>query len=285
MLLVTGCGPLGSRLVKTLGKAGEVKCVCDKEHAGSECLKYDIKNNDEIAGIVNELKPAKMVLTEDLPDIEYCEQNRMYAMEYNTRGTRYFVEAGIAAGSRVTYVSTAYVFDGRKADGMYTEDDKVNPINVYGETRLMGEVATDKAPDYLIFRMGEAYGDYSGNFVKKVYDSLKAGVTIELARDMYFSPIFIDDAAEAVAKLVSENMNGVYNLAGPERISQYEMGLKIAKVFGLREDLLVPLSADELGLTVRMPRDLSLDVSKILMIAKIRGIDEGLEALKKSMGV
>ena len=121
------------------------------------------------------------------------------------------------------------------------------------------------------------------NFVKRVYDSLKSGVTIELARDMYFSPIFIDDAVEAITKLVTENMNGVYNLAGPERISQYEMGLKIAKVFGLKEELLVPLSADELGLTVRMPRDLSLDVSKIMMIVKIRGIDEGLEAMKRSM--
>jgi dTDP-4-dehydrorhamnose reductase len=285
MLLVTGCGPLGSRLVKTLGGAGEVKCACDKEHAGSECLKYDIKNSEEITRIVSELKPAKMVLTEEIPDIEYCERNSMYAMEYNTRGTRFFVEAGIAAGSRVTYVSTAYVFDGRKLGGMYTEDDKVNPINAYGETRLMGEVATDKAPDYLTFRMGEAYGNYSDNFVKLVYDSLKSGVTFELARDMYFSPIYIDDAAEAITKLVTENMNGLYNLAGPDRISQYEMGLKIAKVFGLKEELIVPLSADELGLTVRMPRDLSLDVSKIMMVTKIRGIDDGLKAMKKSMGV
>ncbi len=284
MLLVTGCGPLGSRLVKTLGKAGEVKCACDKERAGSECLTYDIKSSDDVTRIVNELKPAKMVLTEELPDIEYCEHNRMYAMEFNTRGTRFFVEAGTAIGSRITYISTAYVFDGRKPGGMYTEDDKVNPINVYGETRLMGEVATDKSPDHLTFRVGETYGNFKDNFVKRVYDSLKSGVTIELARDMYFSPIFIDDAAEAVAKLTMENMNGLYNLAGPERISQYEMGLKVAKVFGLKEELLVPLSADELGLTVRMPRDLSLDVSKIMMIVKIKGIDEGLEAMKRSMG-
>lgn len=283
MLLITGCGPIGSRLVKTLGKAGEVRCACDKERAGSDCLKYDIKNSDEVTGIVNELKPAKMVLTEELPDIEYCEHNRMYAMEFNTRGTRYFVEAGIAIGSRITYVSTAYVFDGRKPGGMYTEDDKVNPINVYGETRLMGEVATDKSPDYLTFRMGEAYGNYEDNFVTRVYKSLKSGVKVELPRDMYFSPIFIDDAVEAIAKLTMEGMSGLYNLAGPERISQYEMGLKIAKAFGLKEDLLVPLSADELGLTVRMPRDISLDVSKIMMVAKIRGIDEGLEAMKRSM--
>lgn len=284
MFLVTGCGPLGSRLVKTLGRAGEVKCACDKEHAGSEYLTYDIKSSDDVTRIVNEVKPAKMVLTEENPDIEYCERNRMYAMEFNTRGTRFFVEAGIAIGSRITYISTAHVFDGRKPGGMYTENDKVNPINVYGETKLMGEVAADKSPDHLTFRVGETYGNFNDNFVKRVYDSLMSGVTIELARDMYFSPIFIDDAAEAIAKLTLENMEGLYNLAGPERISQYEMGLKIAKVFGLKEELLVPLSSGELGMTVRMPRDLSLDVSKSMMIVKIKGIDEGLEAMKRSMG-
>jgi dTDP-4-dehydrorhamnose reductase len=283
MILITGCGPLGSRLVKTFGKAGEVRCVCDKERAGGDCLKYNIKSSDEVTGIVNELKPEKMVLTEELPDIEYCERNSMYAMEFNTRGARYFVEAGIEIGSRITYVSTAYVFDGRKPGGIYTENDKVNPINVYGETRLMGEVATDKSPDYLTFRLGEAYGNYEDNFVMKVYKSLKSGVKIELPRDMYFSPIFVDDAVEAITKLTMEGMSGLYNLAGPDRISQYEMGQRIAKVFGLKEDLLVPLSADEIGMTVRMPRDLSLDVSRIMMVAKIRGIDEGLEAMKRSM--
>jgi dTDP-4-dehydrorhamnose reductase len=166
---------------------------------------------------------------------------------------------------------------------MYTEDDKVNPINVYGETKLMGEVASDKSPDHLNFRVGEVYGDYRDNFVKSVYDNLKFGIKTELARDMYFSPIFIEDAVAAIVKLSTEGMTGLYNLAGPERISHYEMGLRIAKAFGLKEKYLVPLSADELGMTVSMPRDLSLDVSKIATIVNIRGIDEGLATMKKSI--
>ncbi len=112
---------------------------------------------------------------------------------------------------------------------------------------------------------------------------LSYGQKIELARDMYFSPVYIEDVAKAVRLMAMEGMSGLYNLAGPGRISHYEMGLRIARAFGLNEDLLVPLSTEEMGFTVRMPGDLSLDTSKISTIIKIRGVDEGLEAMKRSM--
>jgi dTDP-4-dehydrorhamnose reductase len=196
---------------------------------------------------------------------------------------RFFVEAAAPFRSKVIYLSSAYVFDGRKNGGLYTEYDHVNPINVYGETKLMGEVAVDKAADHLTIRMGETYGNFPDNFVKYVADSLSYGNKLELARDMYFSPVYIEDAAAAISLLIRENMSGLYNLAGPERISHYEMGLKVAQAFSLKEDLLVPLSMEEIGYTVRMPKDLSLDVSRICTMVKIRGIDEGLEAMKKAM--
>lgn len=286
MILVTGCGPIGSELVEALASVDEVKCACDKEHPtpGSVCLAYDVENNEDIVRLMNEIKPAKLILTEEISNIEYCERNRMDAMKFNTRGTRFFVEEGNKINARITYLSSAYVFDGRKSGGLYTESDKVNPINVYGETKLMGEVAVDKSPEHLTFRVGELYGDYRDNFVRSVHDSLKFGIKMELARDMYFSPIFIDDAVNAIRTLTKENIVGLYNLAGPDRISHYEMGLKVAKVFGLKEEYIVPLSADELGMTVRMPRDISLDVSKLATMVKINGIDEGLMAMKKSMG-
>ena len=284
MILIAGCGPMGSAIHEAL-KDQEVSWVCDKEQPSpaSGCTAYDIKNSSDIARVVKSVDPQQLILAEEISNLEYCEKNRLDAMEFNTRGIRFFVEASNPLRARVIYISSAYVFDGRKAGGLYTEFDHVNPINVFGETKLMGEVAVDKAADHLTLRMGELYGNYPDNFVSSVLSSLKYGQKIELARDMYFSPIFVDDVVEAIVKLTSEGMAGLYNLAGPERISQYEMGLKVAKVFGLDESLLVPLSADELGLTVRLPRDLSLDVSKISMIVKIRGIDDGLKAMKESM--
>ncbi len=284
MILVVGCGPAGAAIYKAL-KGEEVACACDKDlpSPASGCIRYDIKNSADVSRVVKQVKPGKLVLTEEISSVEYCEKNRLDAMEFNTRGVRFFVEAAAPLRSRAIYLSSAYVFDGRKSGGLYTEYDHVNPINVYGETKLMGEVAVDKAADHMTLRMGEVYGDFPDNFVRFALSSLAYGQKLELARDMYVSPIYIEDAARAVSLLTRENMSGLYNLAGPERISHYEMGLRIAKVFGLKEDLLVPLSMEEMGFTVRMPRDLSLDTAKISALIKIRGIDEGLEAMKKAM--
>jgi dTDP-4-dehydrorhamnose reductase len=119
-------------------------------------------SQESIARLVEEQHPSAMVLTEETDSLMYCEQHRMDAMHYNTRAVRFFTEAAQKTGARVVYRSSAYVFDGRKPGGLYTETDHVNPINVYGETKLMGEVHTDKVHNFLIVRLGELYGAYEG---------------------------------------------------------------------------------------------------------------------------
>ncbi|HMK46894.1 MAG TPA: NAD(P)-dependent oxidoreductase [Methanocella sp.] len=280
MIIVTGCGPLGTGLMRSM-RDQIVKGACDK--GNSEIprgfLTYDFSSETDIARLVETEKPDTLILTEEIDNIERCERNRMDAMQYNTRAVRYFTEAAQRAGSRTIYKSTAFVFDGRKPGGMYTETDRTNPINVYGETKLMGEVATDKVPGFLIVRMGEVYGSHPGNFVSYTYDRLKRGEKVELARDMYFSPIHIEDAIISIKTLVASDMLGFCNVAGPERISHYDFGRKIAAAFGLNEDLLVPVSMAELKLTVLMPKDISLDISMLSTLVKVRTVDEGLEAM------
>lgn len=283
MILVTGCGPLGTGLVNALSRDSIVKCACDKDQPSPPggCLVYDIKSSEDIARLVREVKPHKIVLTEQISSIDYCEHDRIDAMEFNTRSVRFFVDEAGKAGARVVYISSAYVFDGRKENGRYTETDKVNPLNVYAETKLMGEVHVDKSPEYLIIRLGEMYGNYQDNFAYYVYENLKYGQKIELAGDMYFSPVYVEDAVHAVKFLVERDMTGYYNVSGPERICHYDFGVKIAEVFGLDKSLIVKVNMEDLGLKVRMPRDISLDTSKIGALMKIRGSDEGLKAMKK----
>lgn len=281
MILITGCNALGTGLVNAM--SGEiVKGACD--HTNPEIprgfITYDAMNADSISRLLDEQRPQALMLTEEVENLEYCEKHRVDAMEFNTRSVRFFTEAAKKIGARVVYRSTPFVFDGRKPGGLYTETDRVNPINVYGETKLMGEVHTDKVPDFLIVRVGELYGSYPENFASNVYDSIKYGQKIELASDMYSSPIYLDDAVFAIKELTTKRMSGFYNIAGPERISHYEFGRRIAKAFGLSEDLIVPISAKEMGFTVLMPGDTSLDIAKLSALIKIRDIEKGLSAMK-----
>lgn len=283
MILVTGCGPLAAQLVSELSKEREVKSICDKEALDivKGQLKYDIMSSADVAGVVQGVSPDTVILAEEVANLDYCEKNRMDAMYYNTRLVRYIVEA-VGSKAKMVYISSAAVFDGRKPGGMYTDKDKVNPLNVYAETKVMGEVNVDKSPGYLIIRVGELYGDYVDNFVSYVQSALKYGEKLELATDMYFSPVYMDDAVKAIALLATKGMNGIYHVAGPDRISHYDLGVKIAEKFGLDKSLLIPKKADEMGLTIMVPRDSSLDISKTSVLINIRGVNEGLEALKNS---
>jgi dTDP-4-dehydrorhamnose reductase len=284
MILVTGCNPLSCRLTDAMS-AEIAKGACDRDcpEIPRGYLTYDPLSEDSVSRLVADQRPSMVVLAEEIDSLEYCEQHRRDAMEFNTRAVRFFADAARKAGARVVYKSTAFVFDGRKQGGLYTETDKVNPINVYGETKLMGEVHVDKVPEFLIVRMGEVYGPYPDNFAGHVSQQLKYGTKVELARDMFFSPIYIDNAAAIIRELAANHMTGWYNVAGPERISHYEFGRRIAASLGADEGLIVPASAVELGLTVPMPPDTSLDVSKLKMLMNVLGIDEGLAAMKTAM--
>jgi dTDP-4-dehydrorhamnose reductase len=281
MILITGCNPLGCRLTDAMS-TDLAKGACDREcpEIPRGWLTYDAKSQESIARLVEEQSPSAMVLTEEIENIAYCEQHPRDAMEFNTRAVRFFAEASIKAKARLVYRSTALVFDGRKPGGLYTETDKVNPLNVYGETKLMGEVHVDKVPEFLIVRIGELYGGYEDNIAGYVCQQLQLGEKVELARDMFYSPIYIEDAVNAIRTLTMNSMIGFYHVAGPERISHYDFGRRIAAAFGLSEDLIVPKDSGELGLSVRMPLDTSLDTSKLSTLMKVRGIDEGLAAMK-----
>lgn len=284
MILVTGCNPLSLRLVDAMGE-GVARGACDKEcpEIPRGYLPYDPLSEESVARLVEGQKPSLLVLAEEIENVEYCEQHRRDAMEFNTRAVRFFADAARKAEARVVYRSTALVFDGRKPGGLYTETDKVNPINVYGETKLMGEVHVDKVPEFLIVRMGEVYGPSPDNFAGHVGRQLKAGEKVELARDMFFSPVLIDDAARVIRTLADNRMTGWFNVAGPERVSHYEFGRRIAAAFGADESLIVPVSASELGMTVPMPQDTSLSIAKLSMLINVRGIDEGLAAMKPAI--
>ena len=210
MILITGCNPLGCRLADAMS-TDLAKGACDRNcpEIPRGWLTYDAMSQGSIARLVEEQSPPAMILTEEIENIAYCEQHPGDAMEFNTRAVRFFAEAAKKEGVRITYRSTALVFDGRKPGGLYTETDAVNPLNVYGETRLMGEVHVDKVPEFLIVRIGELYGGYEDNIASYVCQQLKCGEKVELARDMFYSPIYIEDAVSCYPDADLEQDDGI----------------------------------------------------------------------------
>jgi dTDP-4-dehydrorhamnose reductase len=283
-ILITGSnGLLGSKLVEA-AKGHEILPTYSTKPLFPDSLKMDITSRNEVLRIISEFKPDVVIHTAAETDVDGCEVNKDRAWDVNVEGTKNIAEACAEVGTPPVYVSTDYVFDGEK--GLYDEDDKPNPINYYGLTKLEGEKHIAKIGGHLIARTSVLYGwhRWKKNFATWVLESLKQKKRITVVDDHYNSPTLADNLAELLLEAVENGLTGLYHIAGRERISRFKFALEIAKTFGLDSELVKQIKMAELKAWVaRRPRDSSLRVDKIQRELKTRllSISEGLRLMKK----
>lgn len=280
MILVIGSGLLGSDVIQVLGKDHDnvIGTYIARPKNGS--VKLDITDREEVFRTVRELKPEQIVHTAAMTNVDGCEDRMDEALAINATGTKNVADAAREAGSKLIYVSTDFVFDGRK--GMYREDDPVNPISFYGYSKLLGEYYTIMTPGYAIARTGVVFGNARQNYVSWVRDSLKNNVKIKVVTDQYNSPTLSIDCAEAIAVIIKNDATGIFHTAGSERVSRYEFAQKIAGHYGLDGSLIEPITSAALSQKARRPGDSSLDTAKIRSLHEMLTIDKALKKLDKS---
>ena len=101
-------------------------------------------------------------------------------------------------------------------------------------------------------------------------------------KDVFFTPILINDFSDILQNLINKNINGIFNVSGKERISKYKFAVKLAKIFKFRSNLIKEISIKEVKLT-RRPLDMSLDITKLkkTIVIKPKSINQSLRYLKK----
>ena len=178
-LVITGArGLLGSALVS---RAREPRGIFPLQSARAifrDPVHVDLRDRNLIAKTLQEIKPDAIVHAAALTDVDRCEREKDLANTLNHEATKVIANFANDMGVFLVYVSTDYVFDGKR--GMYREDDEPKPINFYGFTKLKGEQAVEKLlSNYLIVRASVIYGSTpsSGkvNFALWVLNALKNG--------------------------------------------------------------------------------------------------------------
>jgi dTDP-4-dehydrorhamnose reductase len=225
-------------------------------------VKLDLEDLESITKIVEEVKPSIIIHTAAYTDVDGCEINKEKAYKVN-----YLATAALAKVSKdvdlFVYISTDYVFDGSK--GMYKEEDVPLPVNYYGLSKLLGEVAVSTIlSNSVIVRVSGLYG-YSPtgkkNFGVVAFEKLSRGEPVEAFTDQRLSPTYVKFLAEKLVKLVDARITGVIHIAG-ERLSRYEFATILAEILGVGKDLVKPKRLAEAKLVAPRPRDSSLDTSK-----------------------
>lgn len=290
-ILLTGAsGYVGRYVAARLSSAHEVLgTFLDSGEMLPGCMqkKVDLRDSGAVQAVVSEFSPQLVIHAGALANPDKCERDAESARAINVEGTRAVAEAASRARAWLFYISTDLVFSGDFPP--YREDAAPRPVNVYAKTKVAAEEACrELCPRWVILRLALGYGwkkSGPGAFVDGLYKDLRAGKRVRIFQDQFRSALYLEDAAEMIARLAEQPRSDVFHLAGPESVSRFRFGLLFCKEFGLDAGLVEPVKmADVPGFAPR-PADCSLDGSKLwkLLDFKPRSAAEGFRAMRDTL--
>jgi len=245
VLIVGAHGMLGQDLVKVLERSFEVVAL------GRDELDISLYNN--VKKVLKEVSPQVVINAAGYTDVDACERKSRLAFAVNGEGAKNLARATSVLKAKLVYISTDYVFDGKK-ETPYSEEDQPNPLNVYGESKLMGERYVQKfADDYLIVRTQWLFGPGGRNFVDTILDLSQDRERIEVVDDQVGSPTYTLDLSRAILTLLEKDLWGVFHVSNSGSCSWYEFAKEILAQVGRDTVQLVPISSADLTRPARRP--------------------------------
>ena len=277
MILITGAnGQLGT----------ELRCLLDERglrYVGTDVDEMDITNIDSVMNMFMKIKPEYVFHCAAYTAVDKAEDEGKYA-DYmiNAEGTKNVAKASEKIGAKLIYVSTDYIFDGTKKDGEYFPDDKTNPQNNYGRTKLLGEEAViDISSQYYIIRTSWVFGNYGHNFVFTMQKLAKNHPLLTIVDDQLGRPTWTRTLAEFMVHLVKMKPEyGIYHLSNDNTCTWYEFAKEILKDVDVE---IVPVTSEEFPQKANRPKYSVMNLDK----AKETGfaIPTWQEALKKVLEI
>lgn len=223
----------------------------------------DLSDKNQIHKVLAEAKPDGIIHTAAISNPAHCQQNPEYSRQINIEASVLLAKYAADNGIPLVFTSSDLVFDGEK--GNYFEGDVANPLNIYGEQKLIAEnEILHIYPKVAVCRMPLMLGNVKGfseKYLQKFLATAKNNESISLFTDEFRSPLGGNSAAKGLW-LALDTMNGLYHMGGAQRLSRFELGIIIADKFGVDKKLLKAVKQSDLNLKTPRPKDVSLDSSK-----------------------
>lgn len=297
-ILLTGAnGLLGQKLVELISKTennqliaiarGENRNLISK---GYTYVDLDLTDFDALSEILKEHSPTHIIHTAAVTNVDYCESNTTECDTINVDLTEQLFSYCKENKVHYNLLSTDFIFDGTKGS-LYTEDDKPNPLSYYGESKWQAEqiLINSDYKNWCISRTILVYGLANemsrSNIALWAVDALKSGKDLKIVNDQFRTPTLAEDLAQGCYLLSNQNETGIFNVAGPDYISIYDLVLKVAEVFELSTESLTSSTSKELGQPANRPPKTGLDISKIkeAVSYKPHNLNDGLNLLRQQL--
>ena len=218
----------------------------------------DITNASLVERMLGEISPRLIIHAAAATDVDGCERDRAEAYRINAVGTWNVARAAERAGAQMVYVSTNYVFDGKKL-GPYLEYDDAAPLSAYGWTKLHGERAARQVLERLyVVRTSWLYSRWGRNFLSRLTTVDASDGPLRYVGDQVANPTNAGDLAAAILELAETEAFGVHHLVNEGATSWY--GWAAAFLAGLdhRDVQLEEISASEFPRAASVPANAEL---------------------------
>ena len=231
-------------------------------------VQLDITDRDAVLSVVKEIRPDAIIHCAAWTAVDAAEDQSNWERvdRINHLGTQYFAEAAKSIDCKMLYLSTDYVFDGQGDRPWRTDDKCYAPLNVYGQSKLDGELAVSSILDkYFIVRIAWVFGLNGNNFIKTMINVGKTHDTVRVVNDQIGTPTYTLDLARLLFDMVETERYGYYNATNEGRyISWHDFCVEFYKQYGLNTKV-IPVSTDEYGLSkAARPHNSRLEKSKLV---------------------
>ncbi len=212
----------------------------------------NLRDASQIQRALRAARPDWIILCAAYTDVDGCECNRDLAFATNRDGALNVARTARDAGSRLIFLSTDYVFDGRK-QSPYEAGDARNPISVYGETKAQAEERLlDIMPEVVIVRTSWLFGVGGKCFPATILKLAATRPELSVVNDQRGSPTLTDDLASALVLLCKKNARGIVHVTNSSDCTWYEFAEEILKQSGVNTKV-KPASTAEFPRPARRP--------------------------------
>lgn len=278
-VFVTGvCGQLGHDVMNELSKRGYEGIGTDiaHEYAGVQdgtavtkapYVSLDITDKQAVTKIITDIHPDVIVHCAAWTAVDMAEDDDKVekVRAINAGGTQNIADVAKAIDAKMVYISTDYVFDGQGTDPWDPDCKDYKPMNVYGQTKLEGELAVaNTLSKYFIVRIAWVFGKNGKNFIKTMLKVGKTHDEVRVVNDQIGTPTYTFDLARLLVDMIETDKYGYYHATNEGGyISWYDFTKEIYKDAGYTTKV-IPVTTEEYGLSkAARPFNSRLDKSKL----------------------
>jgi dTDP-4-dehydrorhamnose reductase len=231
----------------------------------------DLSKNESITNYFNGKKFDIIINCAAYTAVDKAEEEVELANQINHLAVRQLAQIAKKQRAKLIHISTDYVFDG-ESDKPYTETDAVNPVNVYGKTKLAGEKEVQKVmpTNAIIIRTSWVYSEYGNNFVKTMLRLGKERNELNVVSDQIGSPTYAIDLASAILEIIkkkefreSDQATKIYHYSNEGEISWHEFTKEIFKIANI-DCKVSPIITQQYPTPAKRPRNTLMNKEKIV---------------------